>query len=167
MTVENDSGAIALELVEGGQRFRCQFDVATGQAILNIVGQPADRFQPSATTTVKGPGTYHVLFANVDEQLLLWVDDDLVTFNGPTTYNGREPNAPRVDNEMPNRADLAPIGIASEGATLKVSGLRVLRDIYYIAARSSGHAPTMNDYQRSIESFGFFPREMRRRGIAN
>jgi signal peptidase I len=154
LTIENDKGTIALELVEGGQRFQCLFDVASGQAVLNIEGQEA--FRPAGPSGVKGPGTYHVLFANVDEQLLVWVDGDLVQFDALTAYNGREPDAPRIDNQMPTRADLAPVGVASAGTEVKVTGLRVLRDIYYIASRNSHQ---LNDYERDI--FAFLPAHVR------
>ena len=74
-----------LDLVEGGQHFRCTIDLKTGEATLSAVGI-AD-FSPTATTSVRGPGEYRVAFANVDDQLLLWVDGDLVEFEGGTAYD--------------------------------------------------------------------------------
>ena len=40
-------------------------------------GEPLD-FKASGQTSVSSPGTYEIRFANVDDQLLLWVDGTLV-----------------------------------------------------------------------------------------
>ena len=73
---------------------------------------------------MRGSGTYKLQFSNIDDQLLLWVDGDLVEFSQPTTY-------PELSNDMPTSKDLAPVGIAGRGADLKVSHLNIQRDIYY------------------------------------
>ena len=46
-----------------------------------------------------------------------------------------------MQNTTPEDSDLEPVGIASTSAQVKISHLRVLRDIYYIADRwdSMGH----------------------------
>ncbi|NLE39673.1 MAG: signal peptidase I [Pirellulaceae bacterium] len=124
-------GDVILELVEGGRRMRCRIDVATGRAELSIVG---DEFRREAATAVSGPGTYELMFANIDDQLLLWVNGKVVAFDEPTTY------AP-LGNTTPELADLAPVGIASRGADIHVSQLKVLRDIYYIAVGPSQNVP--------------------------
>lgn len=127
--VEVDSGAggLILELVEGGWRMQCHFDLATGQAQLRIEG--LKDFQPRAQTCVRGPGKYRLLFANIDDQLLLWVGGRLVEFDAPTAY-------PPLDTRRPQEADLAPVGIAAaEAATLTVGHLKIFRDVYYIAER--------------------------------
>ena len=85
-------------------------------------------------------------FANVDEQLLLFVDDELVQFEEPTTYTPQR----TFTEPTPEAADTMPVGIAAVGANLKVSDLRVLRDIYYIAdARRAdgGHDVVDHDYR--------------------
>ncbi|MFM9068450.1 MAG: S26 family signal peptidase, partial [Planctomycetota bacterium] len=48
--------------------------------------------------------------------------------------------------------DLAPVGIGADGLTLKATGLRVLRDVYYIATDGSlleNYNPE-NDYPRGV-----------------
>jgi signal peptidase I len=97
--------------------------MATGQAALSIDNLAA--FAPRATTKVRGRGSHDIVFANVDDQLLLWVDGKPVKFDQPTTY---EP----LGNTRPDRADLAPVGIASRGAAVRIDHLKVLRDVYYI-----------------------------------
>ena len=132
LEAQSTAGEALLELVEGGLRFQCAIDLASGRATLSIEG--LDDFARSAETPIRGPGTYHLAFANVDDQLLLWVDNELVEFEGGTVYG-------ELPNHAPRRADLAPLGIGARGAKLHVSHLRALRDAYYIVA---SHA--MRDY---------------------
>ncbi len=129
MDVRGTSGEAVLELVEGGRRMHCRIDLASGSARLSIDGLEA--FEPAATAPVRAPGQYELLFANVDDQLLLWVDGALVEFATPTTY------AP-LDNTRPQRADLSPAAIASQGAALSISHVKLLRDVYYIAVGGDG-----------------------------
>ncbi len=126
LDVESESGEVVLVLVEGGRAFHCRIDVATGRATLGIDGR--QDYAPGAETEVRGPGTYRVLFSNLDDQLLLWVDDKVVDFDADTAY-------PRLDNGQPHEADLEPVRIGSRGAALRVSHLKVYRDSYYIAQR--------------------------------
>jgi signal peptidase I len=133
--VQENRGELMLDLVEGGQHFRSTIDLKTGQATLSAVGN-AD-FKPAAATSVRGPGEYSLRFANVDDQLLLWVDGDLVEFEGGTSYDvgqiftDRSRIVPQTSGEDPG--DLAPAGIGARNAKVSVTGLRIWRDIYYIA----------------------------------
>lgn len=135
-----DSGQVLLELIEGGRKFHCRLDLTSGQAALSIPG--LDGFAPTAATGVRGKGRHKLLFANVDDELVLWVDDSPVEFNVPATFDP-------LNNHLPTRADLSPLGIASDGAAVKVSHLKVWRDLYYIATRPSF---PMHDYTSSSES---------------
>jgi signal peptidase I len=145
--VESAQGELLLNLVEGGKHFTCRIDLATGRATLGVEGH-AD-FAPSAPTPVSEPGKYQVLFGNVDDQLLLWIDGDLIQFDGPTTYDadavfgGRERIVPRTSPA--DADDLAPAGIGARGAKLAVSRLAVWRDIYYIAAHWKESAQPITD----------------------
>jgi signal peptidase I len=128
LDIQSASGVVMADLVKAGRHFRASFDVADGQVTLSIDGVPD--WQRTAKTSVRGPGKHHVMFANVDRQLLLWVDDKLVEFDEPATYD-------QLDDDRPSSGadggDLAPVGIGSRGAALTATHLRVLRDIYYIA----------------------------------
>ena len=57
----------------------------TGEAKLSAA-DVAD-YAPKAKTAVVGPGKYHIAFANVDDELLLWVDGRLISFEGGTAYD--------------------------------------------------------------------------------
>jgi len=124
LEVESEGGEAILELVEGGRHFQCRIDVASGVATLSIDGE--EGFRPTATTPVRGPGTYRLFFANFDDQLLLLVDGREVSFDSPTTYGPLGNTRPTVD-------DLQPVSIGSRGAGLTVGRLKVFRDIYYIS----------------------------------
>ena len=66
------------------------------------------------------------MFSNCDRELLLWIDGSVVKFDSPTTYGD-------LGNTRPTESDLSPVGMASQGAKMKLSHLKVFRDIYYIA----------------------------------
>ena len=55
------------------------------------------------------------MFSNVDDQLRLWVDGDVVAFDGPTDYA-------RLQNTSPSRADLSPVGVGATGAHARQRG---------------------------------------------
>jgi hypothetical protein len=138
LDVEANQGELALELVKGGRHFGCRFDVSTGRAQMTIDGLPD--FAPTAPTAVKGIGRHRVCLANVDRQLLLWVDEQLVPFSAATTYDD-------LGNELPTADDLAPAGVAARGAAVTVEHLRLARDIYYIALDSPATAyQSLSDY---------------------
>jgi len=132
-------GTAVLELVEGGSRLQCRFDLATGKATLAIDRLPD--FAATAETSVRGVGTWNLRFANVDDRLMLWIDDEPVEFDAPTEFV-------LPDSELPTPTDLAPVGIGAEGASLHVTGLRVLRDVYYIATskNDAGRWSALSDY---------------------
>ena len=134
VNVEESHGELLLDLVEAGKHFSCQIDLKTGQATLSIEG--LEDFGPKAKTSIHVPGQYDLLFANVDDRLLLWIDDELVDF-GDTTYQpeqifaDRAAMIPATSEDDPG--DLAPAGVGARNAALTVSRLRIKRDIYYVA----------------------------------
>ena len=134
LQITKPDGEVVLELVEGGRRFRCQLDVATGEALLAIDG--LEGYAPKAQTAVRGVGTHRVALANFDDDLVLWVDGSPVKFDAPTAY-------PELDNHRPQSTsadpgDLLPARIGSQRAGVKVSNVRLLRDVYYIATQDGG-----------------------------
>jgi signal peptidase I len=135
--VEAAEGELLLDLVEGGRHFTCTIDLKSGDATLSAEG--AANFTPKAKTPISSAGSYHVALANVDDQLLLWVDDKLIAFDGSTAYDVAEVFGSR-DGIRPHTSDddlgdLAPAGIGARGAKLAVTRLQLWRDIYYIAVK--------------------------------
>ena len=141
LVVLGEGGEAVFELVEGGRRFQCRFDLATGRATLGIDGR--EDFAPSAATAVCGPGEYRIFFANFDDQLYVAVDGDELEFDAATTFGP-------LGNDRPTVADLAPVRIGSAGAGLEVRHLKVYRDIHYIAEKVQGYGfgdGGMTDYK--------------------
>lgn len=156
-------GQLLLDLVEAGFHFRCTIQLDSGTATLSIVDGRDDRkleFSATATTDVKEPGEYELRFANVDDQLLLWVDGEAVDF-GDSTYDpdqllgGRESMIPWASpDESGDQGDLAPVGIGARGANLGVRRLKVERDIYYIATdQNDDQSARECDYPESNRNF--------------
>jgi signal peptidase I len=152
--VQASQGELLLDLVEGGKHFTCTIDLATGKAKLSIEG--AADFGPTAETPLSQPGRYHLALANVDDQLLLWINGSVVKFDGSTEYDagqlfgGRERIVPKTSAADPG--DLAPAGIGAKGAKLTVTRLQVWRDEYYIADSWQEHQRVMSNLITDFEN---------------
>jgi signal peptidase I len=156
--VEEARGELLLDLVEAGRHFRATINLESGEATLSIIdgrtGEPLP-FSDKASTPFKGAGSYSVRFANVDDELLLWVDDELVEFQA-SAYDpdelfadagGREQMIPWASPDQDaDQGDLAPVGVGAVGAKLTVTRLVVQRDGYYIAADDSLASDMSMDY---------------------
>jgi signal peptidase I len=163
VNVSSDSGALLLDLVEAGVHYTCRIDVATGNAQLSIDGdaqfEPVDGSVPSqlvANTKVQGPGNYRIRFANVDNQLFLWVGNTLVSWSAagkPHPAHTITPQSRPVWSQQ-DPGDLSPLGVGGEGIEMTLSHLRVLRDIYYIADKSRfGNNPQeTSDYKMPTDA---------------
>jgi signal peptidase I len=95
----------------------------------------------AAAAGVKGRGRWRLLFANVDDELSLFVDGRRVTFPEPTTWRRALATAaevkPVIQGARPGADepdDLAPVGITALAADVVVRDLRVLRDLYYVSS---------------------------------
>jgi signal peptidase I len=151
--VQGNTGTLLLDLVEAGRHHRCELDVATGKARLSILGgaKPLrfvnDRGETydsvEADTPVRGQGSYRFRFANVDDQLLLWVNERPCGFDREATYEHDATERPMTTAADPG--DLQPLGVGTLNLAASVRNLRVLRDIYYIAT-SNTMSSTVTDY---------------------
>jgi len=141
-------GRFTLELVEAGAAHRCTFDLATGAATLAPAGAAADEPPPRARTPVRGKGSWQILFANVDDELSLFVDGRRMAFDRPTTWARsleqvalNRPALRDVEPGSTEPSDLSPVGITMAGGGLRVKNMRVLRDTFYIGAIDVGARP--------------------------
>ena len=131
------SGRIAFDLVEAGERHRVEIDLADGRASLAVPGGPA---RATAAVNGRGRGSWRIQFANVDDELSLFVDGRRIAFDAPTAWSRPLPTEPPALETKPATpgsavpSDLAPAGITVTAADVRVTGLRVLRDLFYIAA---------------------------------
>lgn len=124
---------LLFELNEGWRWYRCRIDVATGKATLSHTDslsrdEKDEIVLATAETSVTGKGRYEVRFANVDDRLCLWIDDDLVEFGSNAAY---KPHGGFNSLQEPTDSDLVPVGIAARGLGVTVSRLLLERDIYY------------------------------------
>ena len=132
-----DQSEVVVELNEGVHCYRCRIDISTGKAKLVSVnrysgsGESEDTLAEAKTDLV-GTGDWELRFANVDNRICLWVDDDLVEFGDAANYVEDESQTPSPQDE-----DLIPVGIAVRNAGAKVSNLLIERDIYYRASKIS------------------------------
>lgn len=139
--VEGSSGELLLDLVEGGHHFACTIDIATGMATLSRTDrygikevftddQGARSGNPAGKTKITGPGSYRLRFSNVDNELRLWVNNRLIAFEGPTTYESEA--FLQVEGDWAtDPGDKAPLAIGTRSLAVQVKRLRVLRDVYY------------------------------------
>jgi signal peptidase I len=146
---DGSGGTLLLELIEAGTRFRCSIDLNTGAAQLGILrGEESLAFDggastAEATTGVKHGGRHRLRLSNFDDQVLLWADGRLIAFDGPTTYDRLAwaaqgaAEGPQWTPEDP--LDGAPAGIGFQRVTGRVVRRRLMRDLYYIAAKGDGY----------------------------
>jgi signal peptidase I len=156
----SDAQRLLLEIVEAGVRYRVEFDLPTGKATLSILdGDKPRSFSAgdetaqnvSAETAVRAGKRNSIRFSNADDQLLLWVNDTVIEFDGPTTFDHRQFRT--ADQDRPyfkpgdHPLDAAPLGIAIKGGQATVRRLKIDRDKYYIATKASIEG--LNDYDPS------------------
>ena len=149
VTIEKNAGWLTLDLVEAGVHFQCQVDLANGK--VKFSHGAGEATAGTIDSPLGRPGRYQLTFGNVDDQLLLWVDGDLVA---AVPYASPGKNRPQSTPEDPG--DLAPVGIAAKQAQVTVRGVRVYRDIYYIADSANGRPSSdiITDYPRRTALFG-------------
>jgi signal peptidase I len=147
LTIEEGQGSLMMDLVEMGVHHTCQIETATGIATLRNFkkDQLVEAFEDSkglihatstAQTPVRGAGRYRLKFANVDDQLTLWVGGRLQTFTpDDRVQSGRyitlAEQYPHWSSNDP--LDAAPVGLAALGIKARVQRARVWRDVYYLS----------------------------------
>lgn len=158
--VLSGEGSLLLDLVEGGVHFTCEINLASGEATLttssnqvsftNPQGEPLETRKLVGRTAMRA-GRHHVRFANVDDALTLWIDEQVISFDGPGTYARSGPVLPTWTETDPGDAE--PLGVAVQNASVEISRLRVLRDVYYVSVDSTpGEVP--NDYRIGGQGYG-------------
>jgi signal peptidase I len=131
ITEAGQTGELVVELTEGVRDYHCKVDLNTGKVTLEYFDHALDqqKLLDEVTTSLSGPGSYTLIFGNVDNRLCLWIDGKLIPFPSQGKYE-----APATS--LPTNRDLAPAGVAVRDAELTVSHLKLTRDIYYRAEES-------------------------------
>jgi signal peptidase I len=136
VTVEKAEGEFCMELSKGFDRFRACWKLDTGECTLYRLGEGGKVTRMSSEkTAVKGPGTYELRFANVDDRLTVWVGREL-PFKDGLTYTTP------LKKQGPGENDLQPASLGSKGAAVKVQHLRLWRDVYYLVNLGFRDRPT-------------------------
>ncbi|HLW65047.1 MAG TPA: S26 family signal peptidase [Gemmataceae bacterium] len=133
--VTNPQGEFVLELSKGMDRFQARFDVATGKCkLIRRTGRVEETMDEKVLaekdTKLKGAGTYHVRFANFDEQLTVWVGSQLPFGNG-VAYPPSKDIGPVGENDIK-----APARVGARSAGLSVTHLQLWRNTYYTLNQS-------------------------------
>jgi signal peptidase I len=126
-------GELTLELAKGPDRFQARFHTDRGDCdLVRLNGQNEEQPLGSAPTKLRAGGPYRLRFANFDERLTVWVDDEL-PFRDGVEYD--PPADPRFgqDERRPTENDrLRPAGVALRGGpSARVTHLQLWRDTYY------------------------------------
>jgi signal peptidase I len=140
LTIDQPEGQVVLELSRGTDRFRAVFDLATGDCTLKQLKKnkeeapdlDAGEELAKKPTAMKKAGKYHVRFANVDDRLLLWVNNDLPFGEEGQSYTPAEESGPTPEN------DLWPASIGGKGAGVTVGKVQLWRDTYHTPMREGG-----------------------------
>ncbi len=168
--VEKAEGDFLLQLVKGGTRFLCRIDLKSGDAELSIPDLTDESgagpfILTTASTPVRAGKTVQLLFCNIDEELRLIVDGTEIDFGLENRYDVLcEPGAPLPRDRAPTQADLTPAAIGVHGAAVTVDGLKIQRDMYYIACSHQGD--TVCDLEQSPFAGEYLTEHLLRRVFA-
>jgi len=161
---DGDRGTIVLELVESAVIFRCNIDVASGQATLSITdiegpvsfasaGGSATE-PPTAATKIRGGQRHRVRFANCDDALYLWVDGKAIEFDQAPEFDMgvlRTAEEHRPYKTAAHPLDAAPVAIGAKECGVTIHQLSIARDKYYIATKTAASGQ-IDDYDRRLLS---------------
>jgi signal peptidase I len=154
--ITDPQGEFVLELSRGIDRFQAKFDVAAGKCkLVRRTGRVEETMQEAVLaekdTKLKGTGTYHVRFANFDEQLTVWVDSQFPFGNG-VTYPPAKEIGPVGENDIK-----APARIGVHSAGLAVTHLQLWRNTYYtLNEQDPNHVATITvgaNPEQKIQTF--------------
>ncbi len=136
LEVKSDSGTLLLDIVEGGAHYLCSIDIATGIAELSSSDDTVTFMSedgnavptPTAKTRLNKAGKYHIVYANADDRIYLWINNRFVKFDAPFFQRESEvlPRWSPTDS-----GDAEPAGIGAKDAEINVTRLKILRDVYY------------------------------------
>jgi len=150
--VLSDTGTILLQLVELGIEYNLAIDLASGEAKLTAsdASQPekkplADYLNEAdylvAPSKLTGKGQYRIAMANIDDQIVLWVNGKPAKFDRPAEFDSWKirSESQRRPYWLPSHPlDAAPVAIGGQGVSMKVLRAQVFRDLYYTAVSRNG-----------------------------
>ncbi len=153
----NPDGDVIFSLIKGGCSFSATLNLGSGIVTLGTDGVVTSdaashsaesippKFAPKAQTPILYPGTYRIRFANVDDRMTFWVNDQVQEFSESPEY--QRPS----ERWRPVQTDLTPVrigfrrGASATDGGVAVSGLKLYRDLYYIATRTTTSNPELGN----------------------
>lgn len=140
------TGMFRAGLCRGGKIFWCAVNLATGDVTLEIPAIPdfgddlkkqeeyekinekkEKLYFAKARSSMNDTDIYQFRFANVDDQLHVWIDGEVLKFDLPTAYLDLDPL-------VPTEEDLnCPVQIGCSNCEVNLSNLNLFRDLYYVA----------------------------------
>lgn len=123
--LKSGQGELVLELAKGVDGFRAHWNLSDG--VCKLFREGVAEPLASKETSLKVGGKFHVRFANVDRQLVVWVDDKLVFGEDGVTYDPAGDFGP----DPADRNDLEPASIGIKGASATIRHVRLWRDTFY------------------------------------
>jgi signal peptidase I len=137
--IDKAQGELVLELSKGVDRFRAQWDLtaADGRCKLIRITGDQEKILHDGPTSLRSGAAHRLRFANIDDRLLIWVDNQL-PFGDGVVYSAPLEHGPRAN-------DLEPASIGYQGdGSVSVRHLQVWRDTYYTLKPGGG--PQEADY---------------------
>jgi signal peptidase I len=151
--ITDAQGELLLELSRGIDRFQARFDLSNGKCkLVRRTGKVEETMTETVLaekdTNLKKKGTFHVRFANFDEQLTVWVDSDL-PFGEGQNYPPAKEIGPIGENVV-----MAPARVGVHGGSLSITHLQLWRDTYY-TLKEPGIVGSINiaGSQQKIQTF--------------
>jgi signal peptidase I len=148
--INKSEGELTLELSKGIDRFQARWNLADGYC--KLMRLRSDGTKPplsselarsSRPTAVRKPGRYHLRFANVDQRLTVWVDNEL------PFGDGVEDDKPYLGGPV-GANDLQPAGIGVSNTSVTLRSIKLFRDTYY-TTNPSGADADISDWRASAE----------------
>ena len=139
-TLQTADAEVVLELSKGPHRYQAVF--AGGNVQLIRTG-PQGKVMATKPSTITGPGTYALRFANVDCRLRVWVNDAPIDFGPAADYPPDGPPEKYADADVmhdgwtvENDID-APASVGAKGGA-SVKSLVLWRDTYFTPTGDGG-----------------------------
>ncbi|SMP62165.1 signal peptidase I [Neorhodopirellula lusitana] len=170
--------SVTMEIVEAGVRYHCQINLEDGLATMTINDGQERSFDPAsgeansdnaatsnpqASTSIRAGSRHSVRFSNCDNQLVLWVDDEVIEFDRPTTFNVSSflpfQDVQPIYNGPGDPGDASPVGITVRGGAATIHQMTIDRDKYYIATNTSQEAMLDYDMQQLSDFAGVAVRQ--------
>jgi Signal peptidase, peptidase S26 len=137
-------GELILELSKGVDRFQARWDLTTRTCTLVRVSGNQETVMDTRPTALQ-PGAHRLRFANVDERLLVWVDNNL-PFGEGAPYSAPARSGPTEENDLKR-----PASIGVRGTEVKVRHLKIWRDTYYTANLAAPDAGAEVDFGKAAD----------------